>query len=142
MCHEVLYLTTMGLTKLSILFVYFRIFPMCVMPRLRILIPITMAVVVLSTFSQAIAIIFQCTPIHYYWDRLNDDRYGRCINITAWGWANAALNVALDVWLIALPLPEVYKLQLCWKKKIKATLMFVVGCLCVSIPPVTLPTEG
>jgi hypothetical protein len=129
MCHEVLYLTTMCLTKLSILFVYFHIFPLSVMPRLRILIPITMTITILSSFSQAMAIIFQCTPIHYNWDRLNNGRGGHCINITTWGWANGMLNVILDVWLIALPLPEVIKLNLTLRKKLKAMMMFVVGCL-------------
>ncbi|KAB5542536.1 hypothetical protein GE09DRAFT_1135526 [Coniochaeta sp. 2T2.1] len=131
--HEVLYVAIVMLTKLSILFVYLRIFPVHAMPKLRMAIPITMGVVVAAGIAQAVAMVFQCTPVHYVWDSLRDTRGGHCININAWGWANASINVALDTWLICLPLPELFKLKLYWKKKLRVILLFIVGSLVILV---------
>jgi len=127
--HEVLYVVTIMLTKLSILFVYFRIFPLAIMPKLRVAIPITMWVVVAAGIGEATALVFQCVPMHYFWDRLRDDRGGHCLNINAWGWASSSINVALDLWLICLPLPELARLKLYWKDKLRACLLFTLGGL-------------
>jgi hypothetical protein len=127
--HEVLYVTILMLTKLSILFVYLRIFPLRIMPKLRIAIPITMAIVIAAGTAQVLVLIFQCLPVDYFWDRLRDSRGGHCNNIGAWGWANGSLNVAFDLCLITMPLPELIKLNLYWKKKLRACLMFIVGGL-------------
>lgn len=130
LAHEVLYVVIIHLTKLVILCVYLRILPLHTMPLLRFLVPITKAVVAAAGFGQAVALIFQCTPVHYFWDRLKDARSGgHCINVNAWGWANAAINLLMDFWIIALPLPEIFKLKLYWKEKVKVTLMLAVGSL-------------
>lgn len=130
--HEVLYVAIVNLTKLSILFFYLHILPLHIMPGLRIAIPITMGVVAMSGTGQAVALVFQCTPVNYYWERLDDHGNGTCLNLTALGWVNAAANVGLDIWLIALPLPELVRLRLYWKEKVKVVMIFVVGCLWVS----------
>jgi hypothetical protein len=127
--HEVLYVAIVNMTKLSILFFYLHILPLHIMPCLRIAIPITMAVVVMSGSGQAIALVFQCSPVKFYWTRLTEHVNGRCLNITLLGYVNGGANVALDIWLIALPLPELVKLRLYWKEKVKVVLIFVVGCL-------------
>ncbi|KAB5536261.1 hypothetical protein GE09DRAFT_1141950 [Coniochaeta sp. 2T2.1] len=131
--HEVLYVAIVMLSKLSILFVYLRIFPLRIMPKLRMAIPITMGVVAAAGIGQSVAMIFQCVPVDYIWDRLRDTRGGHCLNINAWGWANASINVALDTWLICLPLPELFKLRLYWKKKLRVILMFIVGSLVIVV---------
>ena len=45
------------------------------------------------------------------------------------GWVNAVLGVAIDVWLLAIPLFQLRKLQLEWKKKAVAGVMFLTGAL-------------
>lgn len=117
------------LTKLSILFVYLRIFPLRIMPKLRVAIPITMGVAVAVGISHATAMVFQCVPVNYFWNRLGDARSGSCLNVNALGWANGTINMTLDIWLIALPLPEVIKLRIYWTKKLRVCLMFIVGNL-------------
>lgn len=49
------------------------------------------------------------------------------MNINASGWANAAITLASDIWLLAIPLSQIRKLRLDWKKKAGATLMFLTG---------------
>jgi hypothetical protein len=45
------------------------------------------------------------------------------------GWANAATSIALDIWMIGLPMSQVLKLNLHWKKKVGVGMMFSVGTL-------------
>ncbi|KAF9765388.1 hypothetical protein IL306_002332 [Fusarium sp. DS 682] len=49
------------------------------------------------------------------------------MNSTAIGWANAAISVAMDVWMLAVPMWYLRKLKLHWKKKIGVAAMFIVG---------------
>ena len=51
------------------------------------------------------------------------------LNKNAIGWANAAISVALDLWMIAIPLWQIRSLNLHWKKKIGVVIMFLVGTL-------------
>lgn len=51
------------------------------------------------------------------------------MNSTAIGWANASISVAVDVWMLAVPLWYLRKLKLHWKKKIGVAAMFIVGTL-------------
>lgn len=82
-----------------------------------------------------IVLVFQCNPISDPWSRYdslgskggNDYKVGRCINVNATGWASAAINLASDVWLLAIPVFQIRKLKLHWKKKVGAILMFEVG---------------
>jgi hypothetical protein len=44
-------------------------------------------------------------------------------------WSNAAISIVLDGWMLALPISQLFGLQLHWKKKIGVAMMFVVGTL-------------
>ncbi|KAK4463533.1 hypothetical protein QBC42DRAFT_265459 [Cladorrhinum samala] len=134
---EIYYSLVNMLTKLSILGFYLRFFPFTVFPRLRTAIYITMAVTAASGISFTMTMVFQCTPISLFW-RGFDDRppAGSCININAYAWTVAIFNFALDIWLLALPMPELLKLSLPPRKKIVVCLMFAVGgfVTIVSVP--------
>jgi hypothetical protein len=129
LAHEVLYIAIIALTKLSILFVFIRILPLEIMPKLRIGIPITMGFIVAAWISQEFVFIFQCVPVSYLWNRLRDSRGGYCLNINAWAWANASTNVLMYSCIVCLPLPEVYGMKLHWKKKVRVCLMLMLGSL-------------
>jgi hypothetical protein len=49
--------------------------------------------------------------------------------VNALGWSNAAISIVLDAWMLGLPMSQVVKLKLHWKKKIGVAMMFVVGTL-------------
>ena len=70
------------------------------------------------------------------WDGEHKD--GKCVDINALGWANAAISIALDAWMLVLPLWQVSLLKLAWKKKLSVALMFFVGTLYVSHLPLSL----
>ena len=121
---EVLYFFILMLLKLTLLFFFLRIFPA---RKMRHIIWATITFTLLWGMACIIAAIFQCNPISFSWDRWDGEHKGQCVDINALGWSNAAISIVLDVWMLALPLYQVFQLKLSWKKKISVTLMFCVG---------------
>lgn len=126
----VLYFLQIALLKLSILLFLLRIFPR---PLTKRLLKATIAFNLLYGAAFVITGIFQCQPISFYWTSWdkNPAIRGKCININALNWSNAVIGVVLDVWMLAIPLYEVFHLQLSLRKKISVALMFFVGTLYV-----------
>lgn len=118
------YFLNLATLKLSLLLFYLRIFPS---QKLRWLLWGTVVFDVLFGFSFVIASIVQCKPIDYFWLQWDGEHQGHCVNINALGWSNAAISIALDVWMLALPLSQLPTLRLHWKKKVAVALMFTVG---------------
>ena len=73
--------------------------------------------------------IFQCIPVQAAWTRWDGTVQAKCIDVNALGWASAAINIALDVTILILPLPELAKLVMSWEQKIPILLMFGLGSL-------------
>lgn len=123
---EIVYFALVALLKLSLLFFYLRIFPGT---RLRQLI---WGTIILNSVYGVVFVfvgIFQCRPIAHYWKHWDGEDRGTCINVNALAWSNAAISIALDVWMLALPMSQIVKLNLHWKKKVGVGLMFGVGTL-------------
>lgn len=112
--------------KLSLLLFYLRIFPSQLMRRL---LWGTIIFDVMFGAAFVVTAITQCIPTSYFWTMWDHEHEGHCININAVGWANAAISIALDFWMLALPLSQIKSLRLHWKKKLAVALMFVVGTL-------------
>lgn len=124
---EVMYFFNVAMLKLSLLFFFLRIFP--ARPTRRLLWA-TIAFDICFGISFILAAIFQCQPISHYWNKWDGEHLaGKCINVNALGWANAVISIALDVWMLVLPLWQVSQLKLAWKKKVGVALMFFVGTL-------------
>lgn len=121
---EVLYFLQIALIKLTLLFFFLRIFPK---PLIRRLLWGTVAFNVICGLAFVIVAIFQCQPISYYWTSWDRERPGKCVNINAVAWSNAIISIVLDIWMLALPLYEIFHLQLSWRKKISVAVMFCVG---------------
>lgn len=124
--NEVLYFTEVFAVKLSILAFYLRIFPHATMRKL-LWGTISLSTVFIIVFD--LVTIFQCRPISHKWTGWNGDQPGRCLSINAVTWAIAAASIVLDFWMLALPLSQLKKLQLHWKKKVGVAMMFSVGML-------------
>lgn len=124
--NEMLYFTQVLIIKLSILAFYLRLFQGRILRYfIWATIAITIALIVIFNFLTA----FQCQPIAYYWKGWDKETEGHCLSLNALGWANAASSIILDAWMLAIPLSQLKNLQLHWKKKIGAGLMFSVGVL-------------
>ncbi|KAF1964130.1 hypothetical protein BU23DRAFT_547903 [Bimuria novae-zelandiae CBS 107.79] len=133
----VLYFLQIALLKLSILLFLLRIFPR---PLTKRLLKATIAFNLLYGGAFVITGIFQCQPISFYWTSWdkNPAIRGKCMNINALNWSNAVIGVVLDVWMLAIPLYEVFHLQLSLRKKISVVLMFFVGTFVTVISAVRL----
>ena len=123
---EVLYFAQVALLKLSLLFFYLRIFPANTIKRI---IWITIAFDVLFGIAFVLAGIFQCQPINYYWNQWDGEHKGKCFNVNALAWANAAISITLDLWMLGIPMSQLVHIKLHWKKKVGVALMFIVGTL-------------
>ncbi|KAH8904863.1 hypothetical protein BR93DRAFT_938950 [Coniochaeta sp. PMI_546] len=121
---EMVYVTALSLTKVSILFFYLKVFPgrgfrYCVYTLIGL--NVCYAVV----FDLLLA--FQCNPIAGAWLSWDGTYHAKCISINLLGWSAAAINIVLDLAVITLPLPELFRLSMSLRKKIQIIMMFAVG---------------
>lgn len=121
-----LYFLQVTLVKLALIFFYMRVFPSKGVQR------VLWGTVIFTSLwgaSFIITAIFQCRPISYFWNKWDGFHEGTCANSNAIGWANAAMSIALDLWILAIPTWQLRELKMHWKKKIGVALMFCVGTL-------------
>lgn len=119
-----LYFTQVALLKLTLIFFYIRVFPSKGVQRL---LWGTVFFVIFWGFSYVVVAVLQCRPIHYFWTKWDGLHKGTCLNIDAITASNAGLSIALDLWILGIPLWQLYGLKLHWKKKVGVALMFCVG---------------
>jgi hypothetical protein len=115
-----------ALTKMSFLCFCLRIFPR---KELRKLIYTLMAITAAYGTAFTITGLFNCTPVSYIWTSWDGEHTGKCINFHVFAWAHAAINIVLDLVILAVPIPELLRLSLSMKKKIYIIMMFSIGTL-------------
>ena len=138
---QFLYCSLAALTKISILLLYLRIFTTKAFKwQCWTLITIT----ALYGTAAIIATGCLCNPIDWVWKGWDGQHPAKCVNINALTWAVAAINMALDICIIVLPLYQVnmrmyktqaaftdslklWNLQMHTKKKLAVGSMFMVG---------------
>ncbi|POS77342.1 CFEM domain-containing protein [Diaporthe helianthi] len=118
------YFLDLAALKLSLLLFYLRMFTSTTMNRL---LWATVVFDVIYGIVFALVALLQCRPISYFWLNWDREHQGTCINTNAVGWANAGISIAMDFWMLALPLSQLKGLRLHWRKKIGVALMFFVG---------------
>ncbi|OAL56104.1 hypothetical protein IQ07DRAFT_660462 [Pyrenochaeta sp. DS3sAY3a] len=133
---EVLYFAQLMMLKLSFLSFYHRIFPGVVVKRV-ILATAVFNIIVGVAF--VVVGIFQCQPIDFFWNSWDREHSGKCINTSALGWASAAISIALDIWMLAIPMSQLVHLKLAWKKKVSVGFMFGVGSFVTVVSILRLP---
>ncbi|KAI0854592.1 hypothetical protein F4860DRAFT_522985 [Xylaria cubensis] len=134
---EVVYFPAEMFTQLSILAFYRRVFAKSSSVTQKGSI-IMMVVVVLFGIANTLAIIFQCTPIPFFWSGWSGEVRGSCININLFSWIRAAVEIAVDIAILSLPLRDISKLQLSWRKKAQVLLVFVLGFVITVVSVVRL----
>ncbi|RWQ92368.1 hypothetical protein C8Q69DRAFT_95544 [Paecilomyces variotii] len=92
--------------------------------------------IAVATFRLAIIAlyveIFQITtfywPISYNWDRTI---HGVCGEVVLTEYASAGFNMGIDLWVVSLPLPMVWRLHMANRKKLGVTGTFALGIMYV-----------
>ncbi|EMD68453.1 hypothetical protein COCSADRAFT_80286 [Bipolaris sorokiniana ND90Pr] len=120
----ILYFLQIGLVKISIIFFLLRIFPRS---TTRKLLYGTLIFTALWTVAFILGGALQCQLPSFYWTSWDMKDQKSCLNFSALNWANSLLSIALDAWMLAIPLYEVIHLQLSWRRKLSVSLMFFVG---------------
>ena len=110
--------------KFSILHLYLTIFPSRTFCR------VCYATMVVS-FAYLLSVILEtfvlCRPVQYNWDKTIK---GTCDkNIMVGYILSGSTNLLLDVIVVVLPMPVLWKLRLPWGKKIGIMAMFSLGAL-------------
>ena len=119
---ELLGIAGYTLPKMSLLCLYLRIFTV---RAFRIATYVLLGILVAFWISFALANIFQCTPVNYWWNRLIPG--GKCINIDLFFRAYSPPNIITDVLILLLPIRFVWKLEATKAKKIGLTLIFLTS---------------
>ena len=111
--------------KISILQLYRSIFPGRGFT-------ITNSVVGAGVIAWGIAVIlvsiFQCNPVRGAWDLTVP---ATCITLPKFYLGNAVPNIAMDVIILALPIPNVWTLQMSIRQKYVVSGLFLLGGLYV-----------
>ncbi|KAH8696731.1 hypothetical protein BGW36DRAFT_191682 [Talaromyces proteolyticus] len=123
---EVFYMISEMFTQLSIVAFYLRVFDSQLFRYFAFGIG---AFAICFGISNAFSMIFQCTPISFFWDGWTGEYAGKCININTFSWIRAAIEIIIDVAIISLPIPLLLGLKLTWNKKLQILSMFSIGFL-------------
>jgi hypothetical protein len=132
------YVVAITLAKISILFLYLRLFEHH--PSFRLAAHITIFSTAVATLVLSFVTIFSCYPVAYFWDR--DIKGGRCLNIQNVAYAVGALSIVEDLVIVALPFPVLVRLQMSTSKKVGIGVMFVLGGLYVSLLVLSFQTRA
>lgn len=86
-----------------------------------------MGIVVIFGTGNTFAMIFPTDPIPFFWKGWAGEMEGTGIDMNLFCWVRSAIEIALDISIICLPLPHLYRLQMSWRKKVQVLAMFSVG---------------
>ncbi|PTU21599.1 hypothetical protein P175DRAFT_0508551 [Aspergillus ochraceoroseus IBT 24754] len=119
-------------TKLSVLALYYRLFPT---QKFRFIVTLTAGFVFLWLATMEFVLGFQCRPIQKFW---NSEIPGKCFDLVAFSYFTNITNLATDIWIFVLPLPIILRLQISRPKKIGLSFLFSVGLATCAVSAVRL----
>ncbi|KAJ5773145.1 hypothetical protein N7457_008041 [Penicillium paradoxum] len=123
---EICYMAAEALTQLSFLTFYLRIFPSEKFHRITYFL---MGLSVCFGISNTFVMIFQCIPVPFFWSGWTGEYEGSCIDINSYSWYKAAMQIAMDISIISLPIGPLIRVSLSDRKKLLIVLMFCTGFL-------------
>ncbi|TEA13387.1 hypothetical protein C8034_v004412 [Colletotrichum sidae] len=134
---QALYVICITLIKASILFMYLRIFPD---ERFRAVLWATQAFNLAVGLTFTLVGLFQCRPVHlgWTWWRQPELREGHCLNVIAETIVHTAIQLMLDVWMLALTATQVLGMNMPLREKLAIMLMFGLGLFLTAVSAVRL----
>lgn len=133
---QIFYKLTINCTKLSILFLYLRIFTdrtWFVRTCWASILFISCACVCFTTVT-----VFQCSPVQRAWERWNEN--GSCVNLYALWYSNAIYNILTDLIIVLMVPPVIFTLSLPIRQKLALTCIFGLGVVVCTASISRLPT--
>ena len=123
MAAQVTWAAANSAVKVSILHLYVSIFPNIAFRRICYAL---MAVSALYVVGVILDTFLMCQPFAFNWDHTIE---GSCGNQTLALLLTGALNLIIDVAIVILPLPVLWRLQMPVARKLGVSAMFSVGAL-------------
>ncbi|KAH7303202.1 hypothetical protein B0I35DRAFT_455297 [Stachybotrys elegans] len=133
----IMYATSRLFIRLSIVLFFLRIFGLT---SARALLIFTVFLITCSSLSFIFSLIFQCTPVNYFWLRWDGESRGSCIDLGAFMRVTAILAICVDFWQLLVAIPFVVRLKISLKKKLLVVVMFTVGIIVIIISIIRYPT--
>ncbi|KAK7177430.1 hypothetical protein PSPO01_16522 [Paraphaeosphaeria sporulosa] len=121
----IVYYLSLGLTKMSILLQYRRVFATSAR-TFQIAFWAILATVVAYTIWTELGSILACIPVRAFWTK---EAGAKCINQFVMWFTNAAINILTDFAIIILPMPVMRKLNLARRQKQALIGIFALGGL-------------
>ncbi|KAM5376951.1 hypothetical protein ACJZ2D_005295 [Fusarium nematophilum] len=109
-------------TKLSVLALYYRVFEK---RKLRIAIIATFTFVIAWIIVMEVVLGFGCRPVKAWW--LAADGDFTCVNKVAFTFFTNITNLTADLWIFAMPIPTILKLNVAKDKRISLLFLFSIG---------------
>lgn len=119
---EMIYLPAVALPKLSILSLYFRLFPNKVIRAITLVI---VGIVLLNWLAFVFASAFERSPVAYQWDK--SIQGGHCFDVHLFYRMVNVPNIVTDIAMLILPMPMVWKLHTSKPRKVGLTICFLAG---------------
>ena len=123
------YTPAIAAVKFSILLFYARVFP-SQNKRFRWALYVIAVTVFLWWIICQFLVIFDCSPIHSFWDR--EPLTAHCLHLPKILVGQAVPNIVTDFVLLTLPLPLIWELQLPAVQRLALSGIFLLGSLYVS----------
>ncbi|KAF1847599.1 uncharacterized protein K460DRAFT_306970 [Cucurbitaria berberidis CBS 394.84] len=120
---EIIYYFTINAIKVSILFFYLRI---AAEKRFGHLCKGTVYFLGLFCIVCVICCLTQCIPLYKMWD-LTGMVQGKCINTTALFYTTSSVNIAIDIWILVLPITTLLKVRRPGREKLALIVIFSLG---------------
>ncbi|PLB50872.1 hypothetical protein P170DRAFT_406305 [Aspergillus steynii IBT 23096] len=124
---EWFFVTAVAAFRLAIICLYLELFQVAWFYRCAIT---TIVLVVLYWLASILTITLLCRPINSNW---NPTIERTCGNVAKTEYASAGFNLAVDLLVVTLPMPIVWKLQMTEKKKFGVTAAFLLGLITAGI---------
>lgn len=122
---EIIYGFGATLVKLSVLALYWRIFPT---RSMKISCAILGSICIAWTVSVQIVNVIQCRPLHAFWDtELQQLPDTKCLDFNLYFLGNSTANCIIDLATLTLPIREVLRLQMSTSRKLGICVVFLLG---------------
>jgi len=120
----ILYAVGVASTKVAFLLFYLKLFPS---QTVRWVAYPLLVITMIQGIAFTSLFIFQCSPISYAWTQWDGNGHGKCLNFDLGAVLHAGTNILLDFLIFALPVTQLWNLNLSRKKKFQVISMFGVG---------------
>ncbi|EAU37567.1 predicted protein [Aspergillus terreus NIH2624] len=125
---QVMYKLVLGISKVSFLCLYLRIF---IQPNIRRICFGGIIFVICWSLAYTLVTIFQCNPVASFWDKTIKNP--KCVDLEAQWMSYAIINILSDVAILTLPIYPISKLRLSRAKKVALAVIFGLGLfVCVT----------